>query len=340
MLSLAACGEESGTPQSAINVSDVAGKAPEVKYDGDFTPSKVEVSELKAGKGPKAKADDLVSVHVWLQNSYDEAVKIDTYQKDAEPLEMVLSEDIQEGFRKAVIGHSAGAVTLVTGPANEVFPGTGYLVFGVGDEDGLVLRAEILEIKSTEERDAYLKKQKDEQAAAEKKQKESEEAQAKALEDSEKLIAAAEKNALPKAKGRPVRKADWAPKVDFSTDVPTMDFSGKPKPTGKLQVTELIKGKGKTVKAGDGVAVKYVGQVWGGDAPFDSSYSRGDNLTFVVGAGQMIKGFDAAVVGKTVGTRIIVQIPPAQGYGENGNEAAGIKGTDTIVFAVDIVGAS
>ena len=37
---------------------------------------------------------------------------------------------------------------------------------------------------------------------------------------------------------------------------------------------------------------------------------------------------------------MILEIPPAQGYGEEGNEDAGIKGTDTLFFVVDILGAS
>lgn len=360
MLSLAACGEDAGSSQDSITVSATAGEAPEVTYDGDFTPTEVETSELKEGSGPEAKKDDLVLVHIWLQNAYDESVKMNTYQPaegeaaepaegeaaDAategagEPIELLLSDEIQEGFLNAFIGKKAGSVTLTTGPANKVFPEPGYLVFGVGDEDGLVMRAELVEIKSAEERDAYIKEQKDAETAAAEEQKKAEEAAAADAEAQTKLTEAAKKNALPKAQGRPVKKAAWAPGVDYSGAVPTLDFAGKPKPTGELQITELIKGKGKKVKAGDGVAVKYVGQVFGADAPFDNSYERGEDLTFVVGAGQMIAGFDAAVEGRTVGTRLIVQIPPAQGYGEAGSEGAGIKGTDTIVFAIDVVGAS
>ncbi len=41
-----------------------------------------------------------------------------------------------------------------------------------------------------------------------------------------------------------------------------------------------------------------------------------------------------------VGSRVILEIPPADGYGEQGNEQAGIKGTDTLFFVVDILKAS
>jgi len=56
--------------------------------------------------------------------------------------------------------------------------------------------------------------------------------------------------------------------------------------------------------------------------------------------GQVIPGWDERLVGRTVGSRVILEIPPADGYGEQGNEQAGIKGTDTLFFVVDILGAS
>ena len=48
----------------------------------------------------------------------------------------------------------------------------------------------------------------------------------------------------------------------------------------------------------------------------------------------------SALQGQKVGSRVLLVIPPADGYGEQGNEQAGIKGTDTLFFVVDILGAS
>ena len=69
----------------------------------------------------------------------------------------------------------------------------------------------------------------------------------------------------------------------------------------------------RKVKAGDHVAVNYVGKLTDGNV-FDSSEGRSP-LEFDVGAGQMIAGFDTAVVGMKVGDTKTVQIPPAQAYG-------------------------
>ncbi len=45
-------------------------------------------------------------------------------------------------------------------------------------------------------------------------------------------------------------------------------------------------------------------------------------------------------MGQTVGSRVVVAIPPELGYGKEGNPQAGIKGTDTLYFVVDILGAA
>ena len=47
-----------------------------------------------------------------------------------------------------------------------------------------------------------------------------------------------------------------------------------------------------------------------------------------------------ALVGQKVGSRVLVVVPPAEGYGKDGNQQAGIKGTDTLVFVVDILAAN
>ena len=70
----------------------------------------------------------------------------------------------------------------------------------------------------------------------------------------------------------------------------------------------------KEVKAGDTVSVHYTGRMESGEV-FDSSAGR-QPLTFTVGSGQLIRGFDDAVVGMKVGEKKTVNIPPADGYGE------------------------
>lgn len=67
--------------------------------------------------------------------------------------------------------------------------------------------------------------------------------------------------------------------------------------------------KGKTVK------VHYTGTLEDG-TKFDSSLDRGEPLEFVCGAGQMIKGFDAAVESMALGEQVTVRLAPSEAYGE------------------------
>lgn len=71
-------------------------------------------------------------------------------------------------------------------------------------------------------------------------------------------------------------------------------------------------------KKGDKVRVHYHGKLTNGET-FDSSDGRAP-LEFTVGAGQMIKGFDAAVVGMAPGEKKTINIPAAEAYGEYNEE--------------------
>src|SRR4051812_29901394 len=75
----------------------------------------------------------------------------------------------------------------------------------------------------------------------------------------------------------------------------------------------------KQVKEGDVVKVHYTGKLTTGEQ-FDSSVGR-EPLEFTVGAGQMIKGFDAALPGMNVGDKKTINISAEDGYGERSEEA-------------------
>jgi len=74
------------------------------------------------------------------------------------------------------------------------------------------------------------------------------------------------------------------------------------------------------VENGNTVSVHYRGTLNDG-TEFDSSHSRGEPLTFQVGAGQMINGFDAALPGMAVGEIKNITLTPDQAYGESNPEA-------------------
>jgi len=102
-----------------------------------------------------------------------------------------------------------------------------------------------------------------------------------------------------------------------------------------LVVRVLGKGSGQIVHKKDLVVVNYLGEIWRGKI-FDSSYAR-PLFGVAIGVHQVIPGWDDGLVGKTVGSRILLVIPPKYGYGSKGQPNVGIKGTDTLTFVVDIV---
>ncbi|MBE6484725.1 MAG: FKBP-type peptidyl-prolyl cis-trans isomerase [Actinomycetaceae bacterium] len=119
-------------------------------------------------------------------------------------------------------------------------------------------------------------------------------------------------------------------------ETPELTFPDTDAPQG-LHVVVLEEGTGPTVQAGREIEVDYHGQIWDG-AVFDSSFNRGAPTSFPIGVGVVIQGWDQGIVGKNVGSRLLISIPPEKGYGRSGNPRAGIKGTDTLVFVVDIRG--
>lgn len=112
-------------------------------------------------------------------------------------------------------------------------------------------------------------------------------------------------------------------------------------PPSKLVVKTLITGTGAPLAKGQEVITQYVGVLWRTGKTFDSSWKRGAPFGFQLDAtpAQIIPGWDKALVGVPIGSRLLLVVPPADGYGKAGNSAAGIKATDTLVFVVDILGA-
>ena len=113
------------------------------------------------------------------------------------------------------------------------------------------------------------------------------------------------------------------------------------KPPAALVTTTLIKGSGPKLVKGQYVIAQYTGYIWRTKKVFDSSWSSGSPFGFVIGASpaQVISGWDTGLAGQTVGSRIMLVIPPKDAYGSTGASQAGITGTDTLVFVVDIIDA-
>lgn len=120
-----------------------------------------------------------------------------------------------------------------------------------------------------------------------------------------------------------------APKVTFKS----------PFAIDKTRSRVLIPGKGNTVLATGLVTVHYYGVNGRTGKVFDQSYSRKATATFPLD--QVITGFRLGLTGQKVGSRVLIAMPGTDGYDANGGSSDGsIAVGDTLIFVVDIVGAS
>ena len=98
----------------------------------------------------------------------------------------------------------------------------------------------------------------------------------------------------------------------MSTDKPEIDFPGG-EPPKNLEITDVWEGDGAVAKAGDTVAVHYVGVAYSTGEEFDASWNRGEPLQFRLGVGQVIAGWDQGVQGMKVGGRAAADHPAGPG---------------------------
>lgn len=219
---------------------------------------------------------------------------------DGEPQSVELGDEVLPFLTETMVGNQVGDRIIALMPSDKAFGEGGGVRFGIGNRDAAVIIVDILGRSET----------------------------------------VPPVPPLDGPQGEEKKPASWAPTLMEQDGVITgLDFTNAHEPTGKLIATTLIKGDGAKVESGQTLTVDYLGQVYDAEAPFDESYS-GEPAEFPIGTGSVITGWDKRLVGRTVGSRVILEIPPADGYGKPGNPDAGIKGTDTLFFVVDILGVS
>ncbi len=318
VLSLAACGGGDDGPETAkgfdaVEVSGEPGSTPEVDWKAVLEPGKAE-TEVTEGDGKELKKGNDVLVNLYIGNGYTHETNIDTFGTEeagfvlkvgGEPAQPATAGDLLTALVAEQVepGMTLGTRIAMTFGVEDQFPeyATALAELGIGNQDGLLLVADLIAVPG------------------------------KAPD------------------GRTVEPAAWAPEVIETKGEPTgLDFSGTPAPDKKPHVVTLVEGKGPKVRQGDAVVVDYLGQVYDAESPFDDSYSKDQRLTAAIGkevtpisstASTVVRGWNS-LVGVPVGSRVIISIPPQLGYGKQGNPQAGIKGTDTMFFIVDVHGAA
>ncbi|WP_296623639.1 FKBP-type peptidyl-prolyl cis-trans isomerase [Rhizorhabdus sp.] len=106
---------------------------------------------------------------------------------------------------------------------------------------------------------------------------------------------------------------------------------------GGTQVEDVLVGKGQEATPGRSVTVHYTGWLYQGGKrtkKFDSSVG-GEPFTFTLGAGDVIKGWDAGVVGMKVGGKRTLILPPAMAYGSEGDET--IPANSWLIFDIQLL---
>lgn len=110
----------------------------------------------------------------------------------------------------------------------------------------------------------------------------------------------------------------------------------------ELQRLDTRAGTGTVATSGSDVTVHYTGWLYDENAPdkhgvkFDSSVDRGQPFTFLLGAGQVIRGWDEGVAGMKVGGKRTLLIPADLGYGSNGAGGVIPPGA-SLVFDVELL---
>lgn len=123
-----------------------------------------------------------------------------------------------------------------------------------------------------------------------------------------------------------------AEKMDFFPDTVSLKFE---QGSEGLRYAIIKPGEGEPAKVHDKVRVHYTGWMVNG-YKFDSSRDRGQPFGFVLGAGNVIRGWELGVQGMLPGEKRILVIPPGLGYGSRG--AGPIPGGATLIFAVEYLG--
>jgi peptidylprolyl isomerase len=125
------------------------------------------------------------------------------------------------------------------------------------------------------------------------------------------------------------------PNAPTTTVPPKPEVSVPGANVDELKVTVLREGTGTGAVAGDTISVHYVGVLSTDGTEFDNSYDRGEPITIVLGAGQVIQGWDQGLVGAKVGSQLQLDIPADLAYGDTGQ--GDIPPGASITFVVDVM---
>lgn len=132
--------------------------------------------------------------------------------------------------------------------------------------------------------------------------------------------------------GKVLTPPSGLPKVTGSAaDKPTVTIPSGSAPT-KMSSTVLIEGTGPKVSKSETITARYVGYSWKTGKLIDDGFATPTSGTL----GNLIPGWNTGLEGKRVGSRVLLVLPPADGFPEGSNNPP-VQAGDTVVYVVDLL---
>ncbi|MDT0269949.1 FKBP-type peptidyl-prolyl cis-trans isomerase [Streptomyces sp. DSM 44915] len=310
-LLIAACGSEESGGDSGGPVATVSGKPgeqPEIEIKEDASVSEETVVEvLREGDGAEIAEGDYLRMDVVAQTVEGESQLVNTWQTaQGEPIEAT-----EDGAKPQVIAQANVESALpqtVTEPL-------------VGQQVGSRIKIEGRAVELLGPA-----------------------AQQAGLTDDDgvvwvfDIVASASVDAAGGVEGEQAATEDGLPSVEMTDEGPQVTIPEGEDPPAELREQLLVEGDGPEVTNGQALVVQYTGVTWADGEVFDSSWQRDAASAFQIGTGSVVPGWDQGLVGKQVGDRVLLVLPPDMAYGDTEN--GGIPAGSTLVFVVDIIGAA
>ncbi len=289
-----------GSGAATVDASGEVGETPEVTFPTPLFSERPQQAVLVPGDGEIVPTGGVVDLEVSLFDaSSGELITATAYDEEQEPLRTTAGEAV-EGSTTPLF---AEAVQCAEVGSRIAVTGSIADVFGAGTLDpGL------------------------------------------GIEDDAPVIAVIDvmQSYLGRATGTPQLGAQGVPAVVTSPEgVPGVTIPDEEAPD-ELRTHVLVSGDGDTVEESDRVVLHYTGLLWDEKTVFDSSWERGAAATFPAVSFEddpegVVPGLAEALVGSTVGSQLVVVIPPEDGYPE-GQAPATVPAGSTMVFVVDVLG--
>jgi peptidylprolyl isomerase len=302
LLALGGCGGGTASTSSggAPSVTGAYGNTPNLTIPTSAPPSELTSTLLSRGAGARVNRGDLLVAN-YLGQTWKARKEFDSSFRRGQPLAFPIGVgQVIKGWDTKLVGVPIGSRVLLVVPPADGYGSAGQPSAGIAGDDTLVFVVDVL--------GAY--------------------------------------GGRSAARGSPAPVASTSsttglPRVTAgsgSGSAPVVEAPPKTAPPPSLVTVPLLRGAGPGITKGQLAVVQYVGVAWSTGKIFDSSWTKGAPASFVIGTGQVIAGWDESLTGATVGSRLLLVIPPGKGYGAEGKPAAGIKGGETLVFVIDVLG--